>query len=309
MKSFYEFSKSLQFHLENKIPLSENVFRYGSQSHFDLINEARSMQDSLDLSDVDKEILSTDIGTFGVYEGKEVPLDLPFLEEGHVYSYKDWGVMDPKGKIYPPEKADRAHVDIFLRLREKIPTAGMKGGWIRWYVENNGEMYVEGEYVDKNALPDIVNGLITLIKFHKNCETYYVDIKLKNKRKVDRFVEGNYAKLISVLKTYKNHQATSESLDEAKYQGKEVELGKPHRGGPKKFFVYVKNKNGNVIKVAFGDTGGLKAKINDPKARKSFVARHKCDQKKDKTSPGYWACRLPYYAKSLGLSGGGNFFW
>jgi hypothetical protein len=98
-------------------------------------------------------------------------------------------------------------------------------------------------------------------------------------------------------------------LMEAEYKGKDVELNEPKRGGNKKFYVYVKNDKGNVIKVEFGDTSGLKAKINDPEARASFAARHQCDQKKDKTKPGYWACRLPYYAKQLGLSGGGNFFW
>lgn len=87
------------------------------------------------------------------------------------------------------------------------------------------------------------------------------------------------------------------------------ELNKPKRGGPKKYYVYVKNDKGNIIKVTFGDTTGLKAKIDDPAARKSFVARHQCDTKNDKTKPGYWACRLPYYAKQLGLSGGGSFFW
>lgn len=91
---------------------------------------------------------------------------------------------------------------------------------------------------------------------------------------------------------------------------KDVELNKPKRGGSKKFYVYVRDpKTKNVKKVEFGDTSGLKVKLDDPEARKSFVARHKCDQKKDKTKPGYWACRLPYYAKQLGLSGGGNFFW
>ena len=89
----------------------------------------------------------------------------------------------------------------------------------------------------------------------------------------------------------------------------DVELNSPKRGGNKKFYVYVKNDKGNVIKVEFGDTSGLKAKIDDPEARKNFAARHQCDMKKDKTKPGYWACRLPYYAKQLGLSGGGNFFW
>jgi len=92
-------------------------------------------------------------------------------------------------------------------------------------------------------------------------------------------------------------------------EDEKVELNKPKRGGSKKYYVYVKNDKGNVIKVQFGDSTGLSAKINDPEARKSFVARHKCEQKADKTKPGYWACRLPRYAKALGLKGGGNFFW
>lgn len=98
-------------------------------------------------------------------------------------------------------------------------------------------------------------------------------------------------------------------LDESEYKGKDVELNSPKRGGSKKFFVYVKNDKGNIIKINFGDTTGLKAKIDDPEARKAFASRHNCDQKTDKTKAGYWSCRLPYYAKQLGLSGGGNFFW
>jgi hypothetical protein len=98
-------------------------------------------------------------------------------------------------------------------------------------------------------------------------------------------------------------------LIEAEYKGKKVELNDPKRGGKKKFFVYVKNDKGNVIKVEFGDTSGLKAKINDPAARKSFAARHQCHLKKDKTKPGYWSCNLPRYASQLGLKGGGSFFW
>ena len=101
----------------------------------------------------------------------------------------------------------------------------------------------------------------------------------------------------------------SPMISEAEYNGTEVELNEPKRGGSKKFYVYVKNEKGNVIKVEFGDTSGLSAKINNPEARASFAARHNCAEKKDKTSPGYWSCRLPYYAKQLGLSGGGSFFW
>lgn len=90
---------------------------------------------------------------------------------------------------------------------------------------------------------------------------------------------------------------------------KDVELNSPKRGGSKKFYVYVKNDKGNVVKVTFGDTSGLKAKINDKEAAKNFASRHQCDTKNDKTTPGYWACRLPMYAKELGLEGGGDYFW
>ena len=84
------------------------------------------------------------------------------------------------------------------------------------------------------------------------------------------------------------------------------EIGKPKRGGSKKFYVYVKDGD-RVKKVSFGDKDGaadgstLKTKINDPEARKSFAARHQCSTQTDRTSAAYWSCRLPRYAKSLGM--------
>ena len=82
----------------------------------------------------------------------------------------------------------------------------------------------------------------------------------------------------------------------------EPELNTPKRGGSKKFVVYVRNpQTGNIKKIEFGDTSGLKVKINDKAARSSFAARHKCDTRNDKTKASYWACRLPKYAKSLGM--------
>lgn len=90
-----------------------------------------------------------------------------------------------------------------------------------------------------------------------------------------------------------------DEINEAEYHGKKVELGKPMRSsGPKKYKVYVRNpKTGKVKVVNFGDVkGGLSAKVSDPKARKAFASRHKCHLKKDKTKPGYWACRANRYA-------------
>ena len=104
-----------------------------------------------------------------------------------------------------------------------------------------------------------------------------------------------------------------EDLDEAEYQGKDVELNKPKRGGSKKFFVYVKDpKTKNIKKVSFGakDGGGnLAVKLDDPARRKAFADRHNCKDKKDKTKPGFWACRIGRYWKSLGGSKNYPGFW
>ena len=92
-------------------------------------------------------------------------------------------------------------------------------------------------------------------------------------------------------------------LAEAKHHGKNVNLGKPFRtpGGPKKFAVYVKSKTGGIKKVTFGDPG-LRVKNSNKKAAKSFRARHKWSQKKDRTTAGYWSCNVGRYSKQLGLS-------
>ena len=79
-------------------------------------------------------------------------------------------------------------------------------------------------------------------------------------------------------------------LFEAEYQGRSVKLNKPMRGDVKKFKVYVKNDKGNVVKVNFGDPD-MKIKKSNPKRRKSFRARHNCDNPGPKTKARYWSCR------------------
>lgn len=171
---------SLQYHLDNGLTLSENVYRYSSERFIQLFAEARdAWRDGLiELNEEDAQLLeSTDIGEYGIFEGEKVPLDLPMI-------------------------------------------------------------------------------------------------------------------------------------DEAEYQGRNVPLNKPKRGGPKKFFVYVKNpKTGKIKKVNFGDSGNLSVKIKEPGARASFAARHNCDQKKDKTKPGYWSCNIGRYWKSLGGSRNFSGYW
>jgi len=176
-------SENLQYHVHNKLPLTENTFRYGSRSFLNLWQEARYLylREIINVSETDQEILTeTNLGEYGIFEGKKVPLDLPMEE--------------------------------------------------------------------------LLN-------------------EAKKKKK------------------------------------KDPPIGKPKRGGSKAYYVYVRDpKTKKVKKVSFG-SGGLKAKINNPKARKAFAARHKCAQKKDKTKAGYWSCRLPRYAKLLGLKSSFSGFW
>jgi len=107
---------------------------------------------------------------------------------------------------------------------------------------------------------------------------------------------GTQVKLSSGRVVYLDTPMEESFISEAEYNGKKVELGKPRRntGGGKKYVVYVKNPStGRVKKISFGDVhGGLTAKVSNPKARKSFAARHQCAKKKDRLTAGYWACRL-----------------
>lgn len=79
-------------------------------------------------------------------------------------------------------------------------------------------------------------------------------------------------------------------INEAEYQGRKVQLGKPTRGDVKKFKVYVKNAKGNVVKVNFGDPN-MKIKSYIPARRRSYRARHHCENPGPRWKANYWSCR------------------
>ena len=81
-----------------------------------------------------------------------------------------------------------------------------------------------------------------------------------------------------------------ENLDEAEYRGRKVSLGKPMRGDRKKFKVYVRKPNGNVVKVNFGDPN-MRIRKSNPARRRSFRARHNCANPGPRTKARYWSCR------------------
>jgi hypothetical protein len=110
-----------------------------------------------------------------------------------------------------------------------------------------------------------------------------------------------------IEETIEKNKQYYKNLDEAKNKP----IGKPMRdsSGGEAYKVYVRDPKTKKIKTVRFGSGGLKAKINNPKARQAFAKRHNCAQKKDKTKASYWSCRLPRYAKLLGLKSNFTGFW
>jgi hypothetical protein len=113
----------------------------------------------------------------------------------------------------------------------------------------------------------------------------------------EEYIVDNYQDIKEFCEFMKEYKA---DMNEAEYQGRTVKLGKPMRGDVKKFKVYVKNPQGNVVKVNFGH-GGTSAKKkgektmsirkSNPDARKAFRARHNCDSPGPRHKARYWSCR------------------
>jgi hypothetical protein len=114
----------------------------------------------------------------------------------------------------------------------------------------------------------------------------YFDIELSESEMLSTWVESVTVDGI-VLHADEN---LFNALTEAEYQGRDVPLGKPMQGDVKKFKVYVKNPKGNVVKVNFGDPN-MRIKKSNPARRKSFRARHNCDNPGPRTKARYWSCR------------------
>lgn len=127
-------------------------------------------------------------------------------------------------------------------------------------------------------------------------------------RYVDLLIEDNFEDFLPEeftikgpmgnLTFTKTYNITESDIEEAEYQGRKVQLNKPMQGDTKKFKVYVKDpKTGNIKKVNFGHGGSsvkgkaMKIKKSNPKRRKSFRARHNCDNPGPKTKARYWSCR------------------
>lgn len=150
---------------------------------------------------------------------------------------------------------------------------------------------LSGEVVD-------VRGSFIVVKTKEGNQSYHEsDLKVLNK-------EGKKVPLDFPIEL-------SELEVEALYEEAKKKLNKPMRdsSGGKAYKVYVRDPKTKKVKTVRFGSGGLKAKINNPKARQAFAKRHDCANKKDKTKASYWSCRLPSYAKLLGLKSNFSGFW
>jgi len=301
---------SLSEHIKRQVPLCDSIFRYQSEAYFDTFNKARQLREAGSLPQLDwesEEMLGTDIGKSIELEGVgTVWLDVPYLDEevNEVSDFKKRELeyelrheepkRDPKKRV--PYRTPQERIQDAKKRYSKA--VGVMKGKTDEVKEAKGlgkrVKVVKGHFAgEEGTIREIKHGA-----FKGAPKSYYID--LDNGEMADNLP----ADILRLIKRT--------DVDEAEYQGKKVELSKPKRGGSKKFYVYVTDpKTKNVKKVSFGaDSGGgkLAVKLKDPKARKAFADRHNCDQKNDKTKAGYWSCRLPRYAKSLGLSGGGTWW-
>ena len=375
-------SEGLKYHMDANKPLTDHLYRAGSTSYFNLWAEARSYYSRgiIDISNEDdlSVLTETNLGHFGMFEGKKVPLDFPMLDEDidNDIMLLEEGIMDlvKKGKEVTEEflvknidpiiskiiaaikKGGDFVVNLLKKLfnivekfREKYPTLfkivillilmvttmifstaaqAADPGDLNYSADALNTMVglldkiptdidIADKMEAKVYLKDLIDGNLSgaysegARNIASSIEVVYREI-LQSAKDGD---QGGMEILLQALEVGKNTviSALGVPINEAKKAKKKntKKLNKPTRdsSGGKAYKVYVKDpKTGNIKIVRFG-SGGLRAKINDKKARDAFAARHKCSTKKDKTKASYWSCRLPRYAKLLGLKSNFGGFW
>ena len=267
-------TENMQYHVQNQLPLTENTFRYGSKAFLDLWSEARYLyvRDAINVNELDQEILTeTHLGEYGIFEGEKEPLDLPMVNA-----------------------ATTSFLDIFVKSLKKVIQQKFKAILKITIMPDKSIVILYPRFLAKQLHP-FFDSLMKEGAIGDFVGIGVVVTDVKNRP------DNTTLKLAT--QPFKNNP-----LLEKKNTKK---LNKPMRdsSGGKAYKVYVKDpKTGNIKTVRFG-SGGLKAKINNSKARQAFSKRHDCPNKNDKTKASYWSCRLPRYAKLLGLKSSFSGFW
>ena len=261
LKEQTKVSENLQYHLDRKIPLNESVFRISSNAHVKLFSEVRKLWelDKIQLSESDEYFMHTDAGRQGVYEGKLVPLDLPYILSENQIEFKK--------------------IELLKQILDTLKISRKDG---------------EDREEDIEALDTSIDYLSAAIT-DKDPLSISVDQGMFGRLATPQ--QKSIKEIVSIIN------------EAAKKKKKNPPLNKPKRGGPKAYYVYVRNpKTKKIKKVTFG-SGGLKAKIGNKEASQAFAKRHDCKNKKDRTKASYWSCNLPRYHKQLGLGTPASTYW
>jgi hypothetical protein len=313
--------RTIAEHIKKGVPFTECMFRPGSEAFTMFYRAVREMRESIDMDWFDREMLDTDIGECIEIDGEIVPLDVPMedLTEDKKTWFKDGVEMCSKDCCGKPVTEcgcgpDCKHCDCY-KINEELDKINFSNMAKIQNASTIGELVIALKPYESEMINDIYDFAIDkglgevqqrkayhgIHRFMRDGENMDDPISIKSIKRIPNIGNAIAPIIADYLDT--EFALNLQGISEAEYQGRKVKLNSPKRGGSKKYYVYTKNKKGNVIKVSWGDTTGLKTKANNPGAVKSFVARHDCKNKKDKTKAGYWACRTPRY-KSLGVKGG-----
>lgn len=201
---------------------------------------------------------------------------------------EDWDIATAKPGLWENirKKKEREGKN-YKPAKPGDPDRPSKEAWKKAQSDSDNEMAVE----QLQKMHDQLMAISTKIKL---MEVEFQDWTKDMISKAEIYVQ-NIFDFVTYYESGKYEEDEDEDEDlsyASEYQGRKVTLNKPFRtpSGPKKFSVYVKNDKGNVVKVNFGDPN-MKIKKNIPERRKSFRARHNCDNPGPKWKARYWACK------------------
>jgi hypothetical protein len=331
--------EAVEYHLENKISFTENVFRPGSEMFFEMINEAKLLYKSGMYEPTDEwevDMLNSDIGEKAMYEGREVILDYPFEEDveqidevfNTVYPHTYHGTLRPED---PKSENGPEHLYLF-----RIPGKGN--------LHHTYSVSINRFQGKKGSLSFGYHGKqpADFVPVGKHGDKKYFEA---GEHEITGEGGGKASSIISTVKSIAQKHAKKHGLKTMVFAGSSDEPsrsklynrivnrmgGKEHRSEDDEFdpyreysvpmkedsdptngkgigkpwreggggAVYVRTGDGGVKKVRFSQSG-MKKKFMDPGATRSFVARHRCLTNKDKTSASYWACRWPRFFSNSG---------
>jgi hypothetical protein len=320
-------TENMQYHVDNKLALTENTFRYGSETFLSLWAEARYLysRNAIHVNELDKELITeTDLGEYGIYEGKKVPLDLLMIEESEVGGKEDVEFttsvfMLPYIELLKAIERDYGVGDAYFEIEQAIfdkDIDQIPSILRRYELDKEYSHLTRVNEAISNTHKIVLNfSDERLIKRFQTTPTFQKmlapnqikNLKIGDNELIVNNVSLNGLQRMESMGLYK----LTKNINETEKKKKNPPLGKPKRGGSKKFYVYVRDpKSKRIKKVSFGMAGGgLRAKLNNPKARQAFAKRHDCANKKDKTKASYWSCRLPRYAKALGFTTTFSGYW